>query len=172
MAIKRKTKNFFEKVPFKLQIILIIVVLILLTLTKNIIVQVGLFLFCLIFMIRFGAGMMLDVDPVPFSALLLAYLYDPLSAIYFVLIAQPIIDLLSGRFNHYSIINFVSIITTILLFSFIFPVATAITYGIIVFNLLRTILNIVVGFGPQTAMFNIVHAIIYFVLGSVLSFFI
>ncbi len=71
---KRKTKNFFQKVPFKLQMILVILVLILLTLTKNIIVQVGLFLFCLIFMIRFGSGMMLDVDPVPFSALLLAYL--------------------------------------------------------------------------------------------------
>ncbi len=167
-----KTKNFFTKVPFKLQILMIILVLMLLTLTKNIIVEVGLFLFCLIFMIKFGTAIALDVDPVPFSALLLTYLYDPMSAIYFIIIAQPIIDLLSGRFNHHSIINFISIMITLVLFGFILTSTSAIIYGIIFFNLLRTLFNIIIGFDPQAAAFNLIHTIIYFILGSILSFFI
>ena len=160
-----------KKIPLPLILSLAIVFVLILSFAQNVLLIVFLFFLCLGFMFKFGAALALDVDPVPFAALLLLYLYDPLTALYFMLFALPIVDIVSGRFSHYSFVNFFSLIITILL-GFIFPQNLAITLGVIVFNLIRSILNLIVGFGPQTAVFNIVHAIIYFILGSVLSFFI
>ncbi len=161
---KKSMTRKLKKIPLPLILSLAIVFVLILSFAQNVLLIVFLFFLCLGFMFKFGAALALDVDPVPFAALLLLYLY-------FMLFALPIVDIVSGRFSHYSFVNFFSLVITILL-GFIFPQNLAITLGVIVFNLIRSILNLIVGFGPQTAVFNVVHGIIYFVLGSVLSFFI
>jgi hypothetical protein len=169
-----RVRNYLpKKIPLSIMLLFFISVIILLFFIKNILVVIGLFLFCLIFMVKFGQFVVLDVDPVPFCALLILHLYDYVSALHFIILALPIIDLLSSRLNHFSLINFISITATILVFGLISPLyALAIYYGIFLFNLIRIAIALSLGLGPQTALFSIIHSLIYFMLGSLIGFFI
>lgn len=93
-------------------------------------------------------------------------------ALYFILLALPSIDMVSSRLNHFSIINFLSLILTVLLFNLPPMKSTALYFAILVFNVIRSILNQAFGLGFQTLMFNMAHACVYFILGSVIAFFI
>ncbi len=137
---------------------------------KNILIEAGLFLACLIFMLKFGQFFILDVDPVPFSVILLLHLYDFRVALHFLLLALPVIDIVSSRFNHFSIINFASVLITISIF-YLTPLSgTELYLGIIIFNVIRSIINIMVGLGVYTIWSNAIHTAIYFVIGSVIEY--
>jgi hypothetical protein len=167
---KLKVRRF--KVPTKTVLIVLILSVLLLFFTKKIFLQLALFGACAAFMIKYGSGMMLDVDPVPFASVLILYLSGLVPGILFLTFALPLIDILSGRFSHYSIINYFSAIFSLLLLSFIFPASFILPAGIVLFNIIRTFVCVFLGLGPETIPFNFAHAIIYFVLGSLLSYFI
>jgi len=122
-------------------------------------------------MIKIGAHILFDFDPVPFSAFLVLYLYSPLNALYFLIIALPSIDMVSGRFSHFSFINFISALATILIFGFLFPKTLLLIYGILFFNLIRILITLFLGLGPQTVAFSLIHAFVFAVMGSVFSLF-
>jgi len=164
-------KNSWKRIRLTAILLFIISLILFFFSFKNLLIMFGLFLFCLLFMFKFGQFIFLDLDPVPFSAILLLYFYDYKLAIHFVLLALPSIDLLSSRLNHFSIINFISIIITLLLFSFLPLKGMSLYFAILIFNVIRSIINQFFGLGLQTLMFNMAHACIYFVLGSLIGFF-
>jgi hypothetical protein len=170
------SKEFERRIPRKIRltaVLLFLIGLILLISTlKNFLLIFALFIFCFVFMFKWGQFIFLDLDPVPFSAILLLYLYDYKIAIQFVFLAQLSIDLVSSRLNHFSIINLLSIVITIFVFSIPPFKPIAIYFAIVVFNVFRSILNQFFGLGLQTLMFNMAHACVYFVLGSLIGFFI
>ena len=149
-----------------------IILLVIIILTKNILIPISLFVFCLIFMIKIGSQIVFDLDPLPFSALVILYLYNPIFTFYFIIITLPFIDLLAGRFNHHSFVNLSSLILTVFVFGFVFPKSFLLIFGILLFNIIRITITLGLGLGPQTALFSAIHIIIYMVVGSVLSFFI
>lgn len=150
----------------------LIVSLIALLLFRNILLFIGLYFFCLLFMFKFGAHVVFDLDPVPFSALLLLYVYDHITALIFILLAIPIIDMIVGRLSHFSIINLFAIIATILVFGLLPIKGLVLFYGIIVFNLIRITFTASLRLGLDSVLFSVLHMFLYFVLGALLSFFI
>jgi len=167
---KLKVKRF--KIPTKTVLVVLILSVLLLLFTKKIFLQLALFGACAAFMIKYGSGMMLDVDPVPFASTLILYLSGLVPGILFITFALPLVDILSGRFSHYSIINYFSAILSLLILTFIFPAALILPTGIVLFNIIRTFICVFLGLGPETIPFNFAHAIIYFILGSLVSYFI
>jgi hypothetical protein len=99
------------------------------------------------------------------------YIYNLNSALYFGAIAIPLIDFLANRFNHFTLINTASAITTILLF-WILSIPRIIIFGILVFNLIRIIVALLLRLEPETILYSIIHAAVYFMIGSVIGFFV
>ncbi|MFH2020180.1 MAG: hypothetical protein ABIJ34_02135 [archaeon] len=166
--MKKKSK-LFKNIKTTALILFCVSLVLLLFSVKRFLVEIFLFVFCLIFMIRFGQFFILDVDPVPFCAILLMHLFDFQAALNFVFLTLPIVDVVSGRFSHFTFINFISILASILVLALL-PVS-ALLLGIPIFNLFRTALALFFGLGPQMIGYNLVHMVIYFMVGSVLSFF-
>ncbi len=169
MKIKESIDNIL-KIPISIKVSFLIIFSLILFFTQNFILELALFLVALVFMLKIGSAVMPDLDPVPFFTLLLLYLYDPMSAFYFMLLAIPLIDIISGRLNQYSIVNFMSLLATLVFFAFIFPQSLALIYGILIFNTIRVIIYTIAGFGPQSILFSIMHGFLYFILGSIISF--
>ena len=136
----------------------------------KLIVPILLFVSCLLFMVRFGQFTALDVDPLPFFTLIMFHLYGIMPSFYFVVISLPIIDAFASRLNQYSVINFISILLTLILFYFL-PL-NALTYGILFFNFLRIAISPVFGIPLNNGLFSVIHAGIYFTAASLVSFFI
>jgi len=161
----------YDNLKSPLVIGIFLIALVYLFSSKVLILGIILYLFSLIFMFRFGKFSVLDLDPVPFCALILIHIFDQYAALYFILISIPTIDLIAGRFNHFSVINFISILLTIFLFGFLPIKIYAIYFGILMFNLIRISINSLLKLGIQSIVFSIVHAMIYMVIGSIIAFF-
>jgi hypothetical protein len=152
--------------------ILILLLIVLVFFTKNILLEASLFIFCLVFIIRFGQFFFLDIDPTPLCAFIILYFHNYTNAIIFLALAIPLIDGLSGRLCHFSLMTFFSATLIILILGLSPFKGLAILFGILMFDGLRMALILFFGFGLEAAMFSLIHGMIYLVAGSVLKYFI
>ncbi|AJF61003.1 TPA: hypothetical protein HA239_00370 [Candidatus Woesearchaeota archaeon] len=138
----------------------------------TLLLQVALFIFCFFFMLRFGSAFPLDLDPVPFCGLVVLQTSGMTSAILFLVLAAIAIDMPTGRFNHFTLINLASSLSAVLVFSYLLPTNFAIVLGILLFDITRILIALALRLGPQTILFSALHGAIYAVLGSVVILFI
>lgn len=167
-----KSFKISDKIRGPLIIILLFLAIMTILQMSNLILAVVLFGLCLLFMFKFGAHIVFDFDPVPLSAILILYFYDHITALVFILIAVPTIDMIVGRLSHFSVINLFAIIVTVLLFGLLPVKSTVLFFGILLFNVIRIIITLMLGLGLDSALYSVIHAILYFILGLLLSFFI
>ena len=168
-----KFVNIYEN-RFNLSQILtyFIIVSFVMLIARNIFLELSLFVISLIYMFKIGTNLFLDTDPVQFFSFFILYLSDPLSAIYFLMFALPVVDILVGRFSYYSFINLVPAFAVLLVFGYILPTPWIVTFGVLGYNLIRIILYNFLKLGPQNTLTAIGHSGLYFVIGSIITFFV
>ncbi|MEK6917258.1 MAG: hypothetical protein AABW92_05960 [Nanoarchaeota archaeon] len=164
--------KFDKKSALAMIFVLIGFILILLFSEKIILIEALLFIFCFGFMLKFGSASPLDIDPVPFSILIVLYLNSLSSAFIFMGLSAVFIDLGTGRFNHFTLVNALAMVFSLVVFNYLLPNSMILIFGILLFNLTRIAIALIIGLGPQTVLFSIIHGIVYAVLGSVISLFI
>lgn len=168
-----KFVNIYEN-KFNLNQILMyfIVAFSILFFARSILLELTLFIFSIIYMIKIGNHLFFDTDPVQFFSFIVLYLSNPMSAIYFLIISLPLVDILVGRFNYYSFINFFPALAVLLIFGFILPTPWIITFGVLMFNLIRIFLYNYLKLGPQNTVTAVAHSGLYFIIGSIITFFV